>query len=255
MKEGKKTSVSYFNYNPFPLGWIPKELQRPELEQVRELGYDYRDPRNLVTMFEDKVAEFAGAPYAVAVDCCTHGLFLAMRYLWEKIPDIRDTAVFIPQHTYTSVPMAVRQAGFNPHFRFVEWSGMYRLEPLGIWDAAVRWKRDMYKECGGGVMVLSFQIKKRIPIGRGGMILLDCKKQAEWLRLASYDGRDLTCSYHLPWHVRMEGWHYYMTPEDAARGLILMDKITDEGDSGDWQSYPNLLDYDFFKHPDKETPK
>ncbi len=238
-----------FFYNPFPLGRLNKELARPEPEQIREMGYDWRNPRDIVTMFEDKVAEFTGAPYAVAVDCCTHGLFLALRYLWEFIPDIRDTAVFIPEHTYISVPMAVRQAGFNPHFRFDEWVGVYRLEPFDIWDAAVRWKEGMYQ--AGTTMVLSFQIKKRIPIGRGGMILLDNKKQADWLRLASYDGRDLTTGYHLPSHVHFEGWHFYMTPEDAARGLILMDKVIGEGDSGGWQNYPNLLEYEVFKRTNK----
>ena len=36
-----------------------------------------------VSKFEKKVAEFYGAPYAVAVDCCTHALELCLRY--EKV--------------------------------------------------------------------------------------------------------------------------------------------------------------------------
>ena len=78
---------------------------------------------------------------------------------------------------------------------------------------------------GGDVLqVLSFQIKKKIPIGKGGVILTDDEQAYNWLKLASYDGRDLRTPYTDENHVRQIGWHMYMTPEDAARGIILMDK-------------------------------
>ena len=35
---------------------------------------------NKIKEFENKIAEFYGAPYAVAVDCCTHGIELCLRY-------------------------------------------------------------------------------------------------------------------------------------------------------------------------------
>ena len=35
---------------------------------------------NTVTKFENKIAEFFGSPYAVAVDCCTHGIELCLRH-------------------------------------------------------------------------------------------------------------------------------------------------------------------------------
>ena len=34
---------------------------------------------NTITEFEEEVAKFFGAPYAVAVDCCTHGVELSLR--------------------------------------------------------------------------------------------------------------------------------------------------------------------------------
>ena len=34
----------------------------------------------VVTKFENKLANFFGAPYAIAVDCCTHGVELCLRY-------------------------------------------------------------------------------------------------------------------------------------------------------------------------------
>jgi len=33
---------------------------------------------NIVTEFENQIAQFFGAPYAVAVDACTHGVELML---------------------------------------------------------------------------------------------------------------------------------------------------------------------------------
>jgi dTDP-4-amino-4,6-dideoxygalactose transaminase len=35
---------------------------------------------HIVTEFEQKIAEFFGAKYAVATDCCTHAIELRIRY-------------------------------------------------------------------------------------------------------------------------------------------------------------------------------
>jgi dTDP-4-amino-4,6-dideoxygalactose transaminase len=67
---------------------------------------------------------------------------------------------------------------------------------------------------------LSFHFKKLIPIGRGGMILTNDARAADWLRKARYDGRD---SYFyndiLNTDVDIMGYHMYMTPEQAIRGV------------------------------------
>lgn len=228
-------------YNSWPLGSIPKEMQRPEPEQLRRLGYKWDDPRDIVGIFEAKVAAWAGSKYAVAVDCCSNGLFLCLEYL-----RLQQFPITIPAHTYVSVPMQIRRAGYFCKFEHIEWSGAYQLKPLPVWDAAVRWTRGMY--IPGNLMVLSFQIKKRVPIGRGGMVLTDDRTAYKWLKLASYDGRDLSTPYDSPLHVQQFGWHYYMTPEDAARGIILMDQVPDENpDQGGWQNYPKLTDYEIFR--------
>jgi len=52
---------------------------------------------NTITEFENKIAEFYGAPYAVAVDCCTHGIELCLRYF-----DVNEFDC--PSHTYISIP-------------------------------------------------------------------------------------------------------------------------------------------------------
>lgn len=222
-------------YNSFPLGQIPKELQRPEIEQLKKAGYKLKDARDAVEIFEGKVAKFTGAKYAIAVDCCSHGLFLCLKYykLIKYSPKIT-----IPRQTYVSVPMQIIHAGFKVVFKHIKWHGIYRLEPANIWDAAVRWINGMY--IPGSLMVLSFQIKKRIPIGRGGMILTDNKFIYNKLKLMRYDGRDLTTPYDSENHIKCLGYHFYMTPEDAARGILLMDAIKEEGDFGCYENYPNI---------------
>ena len=55
------------------LGKIPKEFQRPELEQVKELGYHWDDPFDVIDMFEKEVK--FGCDYGW-IDNCTDGLFL-----------------------------------------------------------------------------------------------------------------------------------------------------------------------------------
>jgi hypothetical protein len=41
-------------YTSWPLGQVPKELQRPELDRLKELGYNWSDPRDVINMFEEK---------------------------------------------------------------------------------------------------------------------------------------------------------------------------------------------------------
>ena len=223
-------------YKSWPLGQLPPEFQRPELDQLKKNGYKFDDPREVVTMFENKVAKFAGAEYGVAVDCCTHGLFLSLLFYRDVLKMVNEF-VEIPSYTYCSVPMQIRHAGYTPKFVDYQWSGKYQLKPVDIWDGAVRWTEGMYE---GGFHIVSFQLKKRIPIGRGGMILTDDPVAAEWFRKMTYDGRDLTIGY-MEDDFQYLGYHYYMTPEDAARGIILMDQIPKKNlDSGNNTTYSDL---------------
>ena len=232
-------------YNPWPLGQIPKELQRQEPYIIREMGYKWDDPRDIVDIFEKKVAKFAGSNYAVSTDSCTHAIFLSLQYLMRFSNIFHELAkklscLNIPAHTYISIPQQLSRASILFQFNNIKWHGIYQLEPTRIWDAALRWTKGMYIK--DSLMCLSFQIKKRIPIGRGGMILCDKKEEYNWLKLASYDGRDLNTPYDSEGHVKMNGWHYYMTPEDAARGIILMDSIPEVNeDQGGWENYPDLM--------------
>ena len=230
-----------FKYNSWPLGKLPKEWQRPEPQLIRELGYQWDDPRDIVEIFENKLAKFAGSKYAVTTDCCSNAIFLSLKYRNY------EGKISVPKNTYTSVPMQVLHSGAELEFRDEEWTGIYELTPVNIFDGAARFSPDMY-EGGDSLHILSFQIKKRLPIGRGGAILTDSLEAYEWLKLASYDGRDLTTGYDSENHISMMGWHYYMTPEDAARGIWLMDQLpTDLPDTLGSINYPDLSSMKVFK--------
>ena len=226
-------------YKIWPIGSIPKEFQRPELEQVRKLGYEWDDPFEVVDMFEREVAEFAGCDYAVAIDNCTDGLFLALKYV-----DYKGT-ITIPCRNYCSPPMSIIQAGCKLKFEDREWSGVYQLEPTNVYDGATRWKEGMF--VGGDIhQVISFQIKKRIPIGKGGMILTNDKQAYEWYKIMRYEGRNTDVPY-VDDELSGIGYNMYMTPEDAARGLIIMNhtpKINE--DTGGSHSYSDLREQRIF---------
>ncbi len=226
------------NYNSWPLGKLNKEFMRPELTIIKKNGYKWKDPRDVIDIFEKKVAKFAGSKYAVSCDCCSHGIFLSLKYLNSK------GTITIPNHSYLSIPMQIIHAGNKVNFKFQKWSGVYQLYPYPIFDGAVRWTKGMYK---GGLHVLSFQIKKRIPIGRGGMILTNNQKAYKWLKKATYDGRNLKKDY-MKDKIRNLGYHFYMTPEDAARGIILMDMMPEvNDDSGNYTNYYDLSKIKLFK--------
>tara|TARA_B100000700_G_scaffold326689_1_gene438986 strand:+ start:262 stop:966 length:705 start_codon:yes stop_codon:yes gene_type:complete len=227
-------------YDSWPIGRPPKEWDRPELEMVRRAGYEWDDPRDIIETFEQKMADYAGCKYGIAVDSCSSGIFLSLKYCEAS------GTVTIPSRTYVSVPMQVKHAGCELEFENVKWSGIYQLKPYPVYDGAVRYTKGMYVG-GNALQVVSFQIKKRLCIGKGGMILTDDPNAYKWLKKASYDGRDLEV-YYPEDEFEMLGWHMYMTPEDAARGLLIMDQLPEiNEDSGCWENYSDLSNKEVFR--------
>lgn len=162
----------------------------------------------VIANFEKEIAKFFGAPYAVAVDCCTHGLELSLRYKESK-------KITVPKHTYLSVPMLANKLNLELEWKDEKWQDYYYLTDEII-DAAVLWKPNSYVP--NTYMSVSFQFKKHLSLGRGGVILFDHKEAYDVLKKMSYDGR----SPDLPWteqNIKTIGYHYYMTPETAELGL------------------------------------
>ena len=196
------------------------------------------NPYKIVKMFEETVADYTGAPFAVSTDNCTDAILLCCEYL-------NVTDVTIPSKTYLSVPQSIMHAGGTVKFKDYKWKGIYQLEPYPIWDAAKRFTSDMY--IPGSYQCVSFHHRKILKIGKGGMIFTDDEEAYEWFKIARYEGRNLKVPYEEDDH-KILGWNMYMTPEQAARGLILFEDIELENDDtgGDW-AYKDLSGYDIFK--------
>lgn len=163
---------------------------------------------DVVKEFETQVAEFYGAKYGIAVDSCTHGIELCLRYKNINI-------INVPKRTYISIPFLSEKLSIGRNWTDIDWQDYYYLTS-DIIDAAVLWKKDSY--ISGTYMCLSFQFRKHLSLGRGGMILTDNEEAAKILKKMSYDGRDPD----IPWrdqNIDTMGYHYYMTPETAQLGL------------------------------------
>ena len=187
--------------------------------------------------FEDKLADFTGAPYAVMTDCCTHAIELCLRY------DRIDQCSFTP-YTYLSIPMIMHKIGIKYEYypdtliHRQQWIGEYKFEGTRIWDSARRLEKNMYRK--GMMQCLSFGHDKPLHIGRGGAILLDDKEAYETIIRMRYDGRDLNIK---PWQDQKEfyvGYHYKPTPEEAIQGLALLEGLKEFCPPPRHVSYPDL---------------
>jgi len=195
------------------------------------------NPYKIVQMFEEEAAHYTGAPLAVSTDSCTDALLLCCEYLKVK-------KVTIPARTYLSVPQSIIHAGGTVEFEDVEWKGIYRLRPYPIYDAAKRFTSDMY--IPGSYMCLSFHIKKHLKIGKGGMILTDDPEAYRWFKRQRYEGRS-EVKYHDD-DIISNGWNAYMTPEQAARGLMLMQNYPQHNeDIPEDPPYRDLREFEMFK--------
>ena len=191
-----------------------------------------------VKHFETQIADFFGAPYAIAVDCCTHGLELCLR---EQ--NVQEYTV--PKRTYISVPFLAKKLNIDFNWRNEDWEDFYYLGGTNIIDAAVLWKKDSY--LADTFMCLSFQFRKHLSLGRGGMILTDNKEAATRLKRMSYDGRTPIA----PWReqdINMMGYHYYMTPETAQLGTKkLPEAINTQPRQWTITDWPDLTQMEIFK--------
>ena len=190
-----------------------------------------------VKIFENKIAEFFGAPYAVAVDCCTHGLELCLIHQHANI-------IKVPKKTYISVPFLSAKLNILLEFKDEDWKDYYYLTD-NIIDAAVLWKKNSY--IPKTFMCVSFQFRKHLALGRGGIILTDNKNTSLELKKMTYDGR----IPDVPWreqNISSMGYHYYMTPETAANGLKKLPKaIKTKPKQWAIDEWPDLTKMNIFK--------
>jgi dTDP-4-amino-4,6-dideoxygalactose transaminase len=202
--------------------------------------------------FERELGDYTGAPYVVTVDNQSNALFLALYYEKNIKKSIDSGTISIPSRTYPSVPCEIIHAGLKVSFDEVEGNtikGAYQLKGSNVWDSALRFTADMYKP--NTHMCISFTGPyKHFKLSKGGAILTDSLEAYHWFKRARYSGRR-ECSYHDD-YFDMLGWNFYMMPELAARGLLLMNQFynldgTKKHNEDLELPYPDLSKYEIYK--------
>jgi dTDP-4-amino-4,6-dideoxygalactose transaminase len=197
--------------------------------------------------FEQRLADYTGAPYVVTVDNQSNALFLALMY-----ENVKGQTITIPNRTYPSVPCEIIHAGAKVKFKAIKGKllkGAYQLAPTNVWDSALRFTADMY--IPGTHMCVSFTGPyKHFKLSKGGAILTDNEEAYFWFKRARYSGRR-ECSYHDD-NFDMLGWNFYMMPELAARGLLLMNQFYDSKGKKKVNAdlelpYPDLSKFEIYK--------
>jgi dTDP-4-amino-4,6-dideoxygalactose transaminase len=185
--------------------------------------------------FEEKLADYTGSRFAVTVDNMSNALFLALYYENHIKKSIKGGVVTCPKRTYPSVPCEIIHAGLKVEFtedyngldmKKGTFKGAYQLGNSNVYDSALRFTSDMYLK--GTHMCLSFTGPyKHFKLSKGGVILTDDVDAYRWFKRARYSGRR-ELSYHED-NFDMIGWNFYMMPELAARGLLLMGQFYEIG--------------------------
>ena len=182
-----------------------------------------------VSKFEANVAKFCNSPYAVAVDCCTNALFLSLVYVGE-------TTIILPRRTYIGVYFAAKHAKCEVALSHVPWAGCYNLKPTNIFDCACMFERDMYKP--NTVMCISLSYKKRLKVGRGGIILTDNKAFRDWCILARNLNKDVAKDL-FDQQYSEPGWNMLLHPDLAEKGNRLL-KSLPKSSTTTYLNYPEI---------------
>ena len=202
--------------------------------------------------FEEAISDYTGAPYVVALDNMSNALFLALYYEKNVSKKISSDIITIPSRTYPSVPCEIIHAGLKVGFRKVDGNTIkraYNLEGSNVWDSALRFTANMY--IPESHMCISFTGPyKHFKLSKGGAILTDSLEAYHWFKRARYSGRR-ECSYHDD-YFDMLGWNFYMMPELAARGLLLMNQFYNLDGSKKQNEdlelpYPDLSKFEVYK--------
>ena len=200
--------------------------------------------------FERSLSDYTCAPYVITVDNQSNALFLALYYEKNIKKTITGDTITIPSRTYPSVPCEIIHANLKVNFFHVKGKtlkGSYNLQGSNVWDSALSFTHNMYKS--GTHMCVSFTGPyKHFKLSKGGAILTDDHDAYLWFKRARYSGRR-ECSYHDD-NFDMIGWNFYMMPELAARGLLLMNQFyqgeTPKHNEDLEMPYPDLSKFEIY---------
>jgi len=231
----------------------------PGIKDFLKIKYMFKNVHDITKEFEKKICDYTNSPYCICVDNASNALFLALYYEFHIKPGHYGNGkdVWIPCHTYPSVPAEIIHAGGKVNFdkylkSYPFLSGAYVLGGTNVWDSALRFTHRMYKRHTH--MCLSFTGPyKHLKLGKGGAILTDDEAAYKWFKKARFSGRD-ECSYHTDNFDDnpVIGWNFYMMPEIAARGLLLMTQFYNMDGSPKYNDdlelpYPDLSKFKIYK--------
>jgi dTDP-4-amino-4,6-dideoxygalactose transaminase len=211
-----------------------------------------KNPHLITKDFEEELSRYTGAPHVITLDNMSNALFLALYYEKNIKKSIAGNIIDCPSRTYPSVPCEIIHAGLKVNFIPTQGNkikGPYKLSPSNVVDSALRFTADMYEE--GTHMCVSFTGPyKTLKLSKGGAILTDDYQAMLWFKRARFSGRR-ECSYHDD-HFDMLGWNFYMMPELAARGLLMMGQFynldgTKKHNEDLELPYPDLSKYEIYK--------
>jgi len=206
--------------------------------------------------FEKSLCDYTGAPYAITLDNMSNALFLALYYEKNVKKSLETDIVKIPSRTYPSVPCEIIHAGLKVEFIPTKGNtlkGAYQLQGTNVWDSALRFTADMH--IPGSHMCLSFTGPyKTLKLSKGGAIITDDYEAMLWFKRARFSGRR-ECSYHDD-NFDILGWNFYMMPELATRGLLMMTQFynldgTKKHNNDIEHSYPDLSKFEIYTKDNK----
>ena len=133
----------------------------------------------IITQFENTIAEYTGAPYAVALDSCTSSVYNCLKFY-------NPESITLPKRTFISIYTYALFAKCKVTFSDEVWDDMYQIDDTPILDCAKCLFEGMYVP--ESAMCLSFGKEKPLSIVdkrwglRGGMILTDNLDLATFVR-------------------------------------------------------------------------
>jgi dTDP-4-amino-4,6-dideoxygalactose transaminase len=203
--------------------------------------------------FEKKFADYVGAKYCVLVNSCTAALFLSIKYLQSKNPNLKT--VYLPSFTFAATATEAIHAGLDvtfgdvsvedgcllPTFKGydlaipVHYAGneanvkMYNPKTLIIEDSAHRIDRGQCRN-NKNLVCFSFYATKNLTMGEGGAICTNDEEAYNWLKQArhhgiSKDGWNRYGGGGWRYEVEFIGWKANLSDIQAAIGLHQLDKM------------------------------
>jgi dTDP-4-amino-4,6-dideoxygalactose transaminase len=199
---------------------------------------------DFVDLFEQRLCDYTGFKYAVCVDCCTNGILVSLEMLKRTGVIDKNDMIRIPKKTYMSVPMTLINNGWRIELVDEEWRCFYQIGNTGVFDSATDLHENMSHDYGHEATVcVSFQQKKRLSLGRGGVIFTNLGPRRDMLKRMIHDGRNSRTSQMTEVNERPDdivlGYHCYLEPEKAAIGITKLN-----------QPLPEYVEHSFLEYPD-----